>query len=374
MRKCVPILGFLASCVGALLLAALPVWASPPGRADDDILRLIVAHALTPPGVKEQMVYLREAPFPERTRGFLRRFDQYAAYLTATEYAAILEAQQMPSAGVGMDIVHDRQRNIVCIPNAGSEATRKGLRYGDILYAVDGTPVADMDLDAVGMLIRGKEGTAVALYVIGPRGDGREIPLVREVFRAPSVAWDAPVRNVPVLRVYRFGPGTARDLREALAESPPAKAVVLDLRGNTGGDMRAGVEAARLFLPGGAVLVRTRTRSGESVMKTETPGPYADIRVCIWQDELTASAAEIVIAALRHAGRAQTIGRPTAGKAMAQQVFKLPDGGLLKLTTEAFLLPDGNGTWQGAGLFPDRDTGRNTAGRERYESLTPLPE
>ncbi len=67
---------------------------------------------------------------------------------------------------------------------------------------------------------------------------------------------------------------------------------------------------------------------------------------------------------------AQSIGRRSAGKASSQQLFKLADGGLLKLTTELLLLPDGKESWQDTGLSPDRDTGQDKAGRERYEVLS----
>ena len=356
------------------LAQASPARATPPGRPYDDLLNLVLAHALMPPDGNEQWTYLRTAPRPEYIRKFLRSFDQYAAYLTAREYADLLKAQQTPSAGVGMDIVHDAERNIVCIPYAGFEAAYKGVRYGDILLAVDGESVKGMELDEVGRRIRGLEDSVLTLTVGTREGPASLLVLSRKKFHPPSVAWDEPVLGTPCIRIYRFGPDTARELQRLLAEKPLKRELVVDLRGNTGGDMKAGIDAARLFLPRGVALIRTRSRKGESVIKTEAPGPYADRRAIIWQDELTASAAEIFIAALHHTGRAITVGRPSAGKAMSQQLFKLPGGGLLKLTTEALLLPDGSGTWQDTGLLPDLNTSRRDAGREEYERMTPEEE
>ena len=323
-----------------------------------DIIETIRRHALFVPPVKEQEFFLQSADTPARVQGFLRRFDRYAHFYTAEEYAGLIRAQRAVWAGVGMEIVRDRTGSIVCVPYPDSPAALAGLIYGDRLLKVDGRTVSELELEDIAALVRGEAGSPVSLHVERPDGKFLIFSLQRARTRLPTVRLEASVGGRTRVRIYRFGPTTLAELTNTLSQAAPAQSLILDLRGNTGGDMQAGVDGAALFLPKGASLLHRFSRAGEQREDVKQDGPYAGLSVYIWQDELTASAAELFIAALTQRDRAVGLGRRTAGKAMAQEFFKLSDKSLLKLTVDKLLFPDSASSWQDTGIHPGIETGK----------------
>ncbi len=372
----IPIAGIARRVFLAVAFAALFV---PTGSADNaipvnGILKLIEEKALTPPPAEALQRFEDSPKSREDLDRFLGEFDSYAKYLTAAEYRGLLDVQRIHSDGVGMDLVRNKAGDIVCIPYPDSSSANAGIKYADTLLAVDGNPVTGAELDDVAVLIRGEAKTRLTLTVAA-KGEGpRTISLQRERLSGKSTAAQAPVRGIPRIRIYRFGPETFNELKSLLAASPSAGDLIIDLRGNTGGDMRSAIDCAKLFLPASAPLARIATRQGVSQPTTDARGPWAGTYVFIWQDELTASASEIFIAALRHSLNAETIGKTSAGKAVAQEVFRLDDGSILKLTTERLFFPDSSHTWQDAGIEPDFAFYADQEGsEEEYERLTGTP-
>ncbi|MDL2207244.1 hypothetical protein LJC09_00860 [Desulfovibrio sp. OttesenSCG-928-F20] len=325
-----------------------------PGR---EVAGLVAARALRPPDAAS-LEALAATQSADEMNAVLQSFDRYAFFRERASYERLLKAQGLFPASVGMDIVHDRKQRIVCIPYPGSRAARAGVRYGDELLAVDGQRVLSSDLEDVAVLVRGAKNSTVKLLLRDAGGQERNISVMREIAAPPTVTKGEAVHGMPCVAVLRFGPGTAKELKSALdrALAGGGKALVLDLRGNTGGDLAAGLEAARLFLPANSLMVRIRSPKGESLEQTSTNGSYAFVRLYIWQDGLTASAAEMLITALKGARRAApvtTIGGLSAGKAQIQEQINLAGGNLLKLSTRQMFTAYSMRTWQDVGLMPD---------------------
>jgi carboxyl-terminal processing protease len=246
----------------------------------------------------------------------------------------------------------------------GSPAARhRGLRVGDVIIAVGATPIADLDAFEVSTLLDAYE-EAVPLAVARPSGlrlePPRRIQLVRQVLqdRNMSVTASSRVeqgRSVLVARVDEVDQDTADGVERALhlGRRPP-DAVVLDLRGCTGGYLSTSVAIAGLFLTGGPVVsVRKRGAPDEVVNDPEPKRAYAG-PVLVLVDEETASGCEIVAGALRARGRALVVGAArTFGKGSMQDIFdgELPTGALY-VTTGLFFLPDGTSP-QGTGIQVD---------------------
>ena len=336
-----------------MLLAGGVACAAPPvGEIADQVRR----HALhqPDPGLFDA---LAASVDDAAVNAVLRRHDTYAAWYAPEALAARRNAGKTALGGVGMDLVQDRLDQLVCIPYAGSPAETAGLRYGDELVAVDGQPVRGLTAEEVIQAIRGKEGTPVVLRI--RRVDSQaiaDVVLVRQRVEAPLLE-RVDEGGTPCLRLYQFTPRVRTLLERELARlaaAPPAR-LILDLRGNSGGDLEAAVACAELFLPRGAVSLHSRTASGEQVRRAGQDGPAALWRgeLILWQDGLTASAAEVFISALACLDRVDVQGLTSAGKACVQTLFRLEGGGILKLTTEQLFFPGQSFSWQDSGLRPD---------------------
>lgn len=337
-----------------------PAAAQPPVR---EVLELVRRHALKPPAERALDAGLDDPVLrnPEGLNAFLRAFDPYAAYIPHAKLEELRALRQRYGFGVGMDIVHDQEGRAICIPYADGPAARSGITYGDVLLKVDGYDTTEAYLDDLAVLVRGETGTAVELAVLHPQ-DGspnevRTISVQRERVSSPLVQMETNTLGEARIRLYGFSPSVPARLREALTAvlAVKPKRLVVDVRGNTGGDMEAALRCASLFLPQGAPLAHGRRRDAARLRHAERAGMAANAprTIVIRQDGLTASAAELFIAALSSAGRATTEGTTSAGKAMVQEVFKLSNGDVLKLSTEELLYPDQAVTWQGNGLVPD---------------------
>ena len=222
----------------------------------------------------------------------------------------------------------------------------------------DRAPV-DRRMRQLGALLRGPAGTRIELAV-SPAGvdrvDRRE--LVRQRVKVPTVEWLALPPSIGYVAIHRFQEATSADcdaalrsLRARLGRDP--RALILDLRGNPGGLYDQAVRVADLFLARG-VIVKVVSRAGQTV-ETETaraPGTWDGFPMIALIDQGSASAAEIVAAALQDHGRATVMGLPSFGKGSVQTFLDLADGSGIKLTTARYYTPGGR-SLESSGIQPD---------------------
>lgn len=342
-----------AAALFCLWLTASSAWAQPdknPWASRDDMLLFYEAVAK----IQEQAL----SPDPPRRlvhnalRAYLRQLDPYSDYLAPAEYDALRKSQREAYAGVGMDLIDDRHGRVVCLPHPGGPAERAGVRYGDVLLAVEGRPRQEQALLALGARIRGPAGSQVRLTVQTQHQAPRELRLVRRE-QAQGSVFKKSMGGLEVVSVVRFTKRTPEELRSIWSSLPPAAAKVLDLRGNGGGDLYAGLDAAALFLPRDSVLGSIQTRQGTNVRRAKSAPLDTKSPLYIWQDELTASAAEVFTAALTQNGRAVSLGARTFGKGLAQKLSELTDGSCLLITYARLLTPRGQ-AFDGQGLPPHK--------------------
>lgn len=347
--------------VCAVAFTAVPsVTAQTPVR---EILELVHDHALRPPAPEVLGRGLADPSLSQAKglRTFLRTFDQYAAYIPRRELEELKELQKNFAYGIGMDITQDRSGRIICIPYASGPAARCGITYGDVLLEVDGYDTVEADIADVAVLIRGAVGTTVRLVVRklreGPAARPRTFLAKREALTPPLVHLEKNTASEACIRIYGFSPSVVKRLQQtiALIQKKPPQRLIIDLRGNTGGDMEAALRCTSMFVHKGTLIALEKGRHTTMPRHAEQTGMAANMpQIIIRQDGLTASAAELFIAALSAAGRAQTEGTVSAGKALVQEVFKLSNGDMLKLTTKELLFPGRAASWQGRGLLPDK--------------------
>lgn len=306
-------------------------------------------------------------------REYLRKQDPFADYLTADEYAALkVASSDNRYAGVGMDLAIDSSGKVICIPFPGSPAERGGIRYGEVLLAVNGAAVEGRSVFAIGKDIRGPRGGAVKLAVLKHSGKVHEVTLVREAIQFKSVHFESN-KQLTVIRILRFTLETPAELKQALVASIRRNApLVMDLRGNTGGDLFAAMDCASLFLKKGARIALIKTRQGEKWHSNKEDPLDSSSKLYLWQDRQTASAAEVFIAALTDNGRAISIGEATFGKGVAQRLVELTDGSALLLTYATLFAPNAV-SFHGVGLRPSYalpTTSGSKEGMDQYVAKT----
>ena len=278
--------------------------------------------------------------------------------LTSAQQSELTAAQLRGSfEGVGLELDRGDGQLRVISPLAGSPSERAQIRSGDVIVAVDGVDIAQLSLDDVSGRIRGPRGTSVSLGLVRD-GNPLTVVVVRDTIKVESVRSRLLPGDTPLayVRINIFSELTSQQLREQLAPllTQGSKAVVLDLRGNPGGYLTAAVDVTSDFLKDGVVLYQDRggTDAARQAYHTSGSPQAADLPVAVLVDRGSASAAEIVAAALRDNQRAVLIGEKTFGKGTVQEVHKLSDDSQLRVTVAQWLTPTGHAI-QGEGLLPD---------------------
>lgn len=281
--------------------------------------------------------------------------DHHSTYFTPEEYEKWERSLSGEYTGVGMEITIRKGWVTVVAPLPGTPAEAAGIRPGDVILEVDGESTEGWTLEQASMRIRGPEGTPVTLKVRHPDGKIEVLTIVRARIRVESVrAQYLAEEKVAHLRVRRLDTDTGRLVSQALGSLPlgEVRGIVLDLRNNPGGYLSAAVEVASLFIDRG-VIVRTRGPSFGERLYHSRGNNLPNLPLAVLVNEGTASGAEIVAGAIQDYGVGVLVGRKTFGKGLIQEiVLRLPDGGVLKLTTSEYLTPNGRKVHD-IGLTPD---------------------
>lgn len=293
-------------------------------------------------------------------RGLLTDLDPHSAYLDASEARDMDDFANGRYDGVGVELMQLPDRSLrVIAPIDDSPAARAGLRPGDVIIAIDGKPIEGDSAEAGRVQLRGKPGSEVTLRVVR-EGEPAPLDLVlkRDVIHLSSVRGRRLDGAFAYLRISSFQGETGADLRKILdrlrqENGEPLCGLILDLRSNPGGVLGVAVEVADAFLDAG-LIVSTRGRMPFANSQfNATPGDLLDgAPIVVLIDGGTASAAEVVAAALRDHGRAVLMGGRSFGKGTVQTVIPLDNGDAIKLTTARYYTPSG-GSIQARGLRPD---------------------
>jgi carboxyl-terminal processing protease len=294
-------------------------------------------------------------------RGMAEAFnDSHTGFLTPEQNAERRRRQQGQAGftGVGIVLMPKDGRFFVGSIIPGGPADAAGVRAFDQILQVNDIPTGGLTVDQVSALIRGPAGTPVTLTL---QRAGATDPVVVTITRAPIVVpsiFRAEVLpgGVGYLRLYQFVERTGREVRAALARLREAgmRSLVLDLRGNGGGYLDELTSVFNALLPPGTPVYTERRQGGavRVVRTTQIPLVPATLPVVVLVDDATASAAELLAAAIQESRRGVVVGTRTAGAVEASVLFDLSDGSALSVTT--IRLATGGGVrLEGVGLTPD---------------------
>jgi len=280
--------------------------------------------------------------------------DQFTTYLAPSVDQSFSDTLNGYS-GIGVSITALAGGDVIQSVVAAGPADRAGLRSGDLITSVDGQPTAGLTLQQVSAEIEGAVGSTVTLQVLRA---GQAAPVQYALKRAdlspPTVFASSPAPGVGLIRITEFASNTADEFDHALAglQGQPGglHGLVLDLRNNPGGYVAAALHIAGEIAPEGPLLIIDYT--GQAPQTYSAPAHAAFPPTVVLVDGDTASSAEILAGALQFRHAATLVGEKTYGKGSVQQLFQLPDGSAVKITTGKDELPDGT-SWDLTGLTPD---------------------
>lgn len=286
--------------------------------------------------------------------------DPYSGYLPPEQYGSALDDLSGTFSGIGAEVgmenltdpenlasctvVTETCAMVIVAPLAGSPAEEAGLRSGDQIVAVDGEPTLGESLNTVVFEVRGEAGTDVTLTV--QRGERElDVTITRAVIDLQEVTSKMLDDGIGYIRLTSFtdrSTGLFADALRGLIDQG-ASSIVFDLRSNPGGYIVAAQGIASQFIPAGELLFTVESDGDVQEWRAED-GVAQDpaIEVVVLVDGGSASASEIVAAALQEHDRATILGEPTFGKNTVQIWNDLPNGGGLRLTTDRWFTPEHN--------------------------------
>ena len=303
-----------------------------------------------------------------------RQLDPYSRYSSAEE-AHDNRASRDGFGGIGVTLVPHTDGAVISAITAGLPADKAGLRRGDRIVVIDGQPLANYSIKQIVRLLQGPVGRSVQLSV---RREQTPKPITVSIQRAhitPDTIEYQRDGDFAIIKVSHFNSETATSLAQAVGTAredigEKLRGLILDLRDNPGGLLYQSVKVADLFIDSGRII-STRGRHRDSVQLFDaTPGDIAEgLPIVVLVNGGTASAAEILAAALQDNDRAVVIGSRSYGKGSVQTVLRMPNNGELILTWARLHAPSGY-KLSGIGVIPTICTvGMHDAGNVLHQAF-----
>jgi len=292
---------------------------------------------------------INEKQLVEKTvTSMLQSLDPHSSYIPASDFAQVNEPLEGNFEGIGIEfnIINDTIR--VITPISGGPSEKLGIKAGDKIVKVDGKNIAGIKITnkEVFEKLRGKEGSEVLVTILRS-GAGKPIDFKITRGEIPLYSIDISYMVKPgigYMKISRFAATTYEEYLAAFNDlsKKGMKKLILDLRGNPGGFLKAAVDIADEFLMNGLQIVYTEGRSNpKKVYKSTERGSFENNPLVILIDEGSASASEIVAGAVQDNDRATIIGRRSFGKGLVQDQRDLPDGSAVRLTVARYYTPTG---------------------------------
>jgi len=298
-------------------------------------------------------------------RGMLRTLDDpYTRFLEPAEYRALLEENEGEYAGIGIDVdtrpTRDGYFRVRAVQTPAAQ--KAGMQAGDLITAVDGKPVRGLTGAEVRDLTEGEEGTSVRLTVIHPTETRpAQIRITRHLVEMPVVKFRMERGGIGYVSLSQFNEIADTRLTQAVKEldRKGMRALVLDLRGNPGGLLDSAIDIASRFIPPSRKVVTIVESQGNPEVRSTSATRYLGGKwpLVVLVSRTSASATEILSAAIQENRVGTVVGTVTFGKGLVQSVLPLRDGAGCVITTARYLTPSGRdinrSPGQRGGVQPD---------------------
>lgn len=282
--------------------------------------------------------------------------DPYTEYLPKEEMQEFTEETNAEYVGIGVYVANNTENNTILVAGVmkGSPALEAGMQAGDIIAKVDGVSYTGEQLSDATKVLKGQEGTTVKVTIIR---DEKEIELTvtRKKIIVEHVASQMLDDKIAYIQIDSFDNGVVESFKEQITtlKNDGAKGIIIDLRSNGGGIVDQATGVADLFLEKNETILITKSKNEEEeITKAKINPIITDTPVVILVNEGTASASEILAAALKEKYGATIVGKTTYGKGVIQTLYSLTDGSGLKITTDEYYTPNHNKINK-VGITPD---------------------
>lgn len=282
--------------------------------------------------------------------------DPYAAYYTEEEYQSLLDSSNGSYCGIGAMFSQNMVTGVITVVKVyeGFPAMEAGMAPGDILYAVEDEEATGQDLTKLVSSIKGEEGTTVHLTMLREgEADYLEMDVERRPIEIPTVESELLADQIGYIGVSEFDIVTSQQFIAAVEDlkEQGMKGLIIDLRDNGGGVVRAVSEMADYMLPEGLIVYTEDKYGNRSEARSDAEHAF-DLPLVVLVNGNSASASEIFAGAIQDYGIGKIVGTQTYGKGIVQQPFVLSDGTAIKLTISKYYTPNGNDI-HGKGITPD---------------------
>ena len=279
--------------------------------------------------------------------------DRWSYYIPADEYSDHVEREENAYVGVGITIQpqEDESGFLILMVTEGGPAQEAGIEANDLLIGVEEQDIRDMSMDEVRELIRGKEGTKVALTVMR-KGEHMTLSVERRRIEETVARGEMLDDGIGLVQIFNFDERCADESIEVIERlrSEGAKKLIFDVRNNPGGFADELVELLDYLLPEGD-LFRSVSYDGKEQVDT-SDADFLDMPLAVLVNGDSYSAAEFFAAALQEYEAAIVVGEPTVGKGYYQNTIQLGDGSAVALSTGKYFTPKGN-SLADVGVTPD---------------------
>ncbi|SDI05924.1 S41 family peptidase [Desulfosporosinus hippei] len=280
------------------------------------------------------------APTVEET--LERLGDPHTKYFTDEEYEEFIDSINMSFSGIGIHIEMIPEGVRILGVISGSPAEEVGLKPGDVIIRAAGESLVGLSSEEAASILRGPEGSSVQLRV-KQETETRDLKVMRREISEPTVTGEVLDGHIGYLDLNSFGSNTSEEFEVAAKElkDQNVDSWIVDVRDNGGGFMGSAMELAGYFI-GSDVAVRVKDRDGVlHPIEAEDPGWRVEGRIIFLINENSASASEVLSAAVKDHEKATLVGTTSYGKGTVQGSFPLKSGGVLKMTIDHFYSPLG---------------------------------
>ena len=293
--------------------------------------------------------------------GLLSELDPHSTLLPKEIYEEFQVNTRGNFGGVGIVVGIRNNQMIVITPIEGTPAAKAGIRAMDRIVRIGDEETENMNLTDTANKLRGEAGTPITLYIMRPGFSApKKIELIRTIIQIDSVeSVDLTPQSEGVIRyikIKNFQQSTDEDLASELRDIDQLKGLIIDIRNNPGGLLYQAVRVSDYFLPDDKTIVATLGNPQNSSSYRSHWGlnnkKLVTVPIILLINNGSASASEILAAALRNNERAILLGEPTFGKGSIQTVWSLQDNSALKLTVAQYRTP-GDKSIQSIGVTPD---------------------
>ncbi len=294
-------------------------------------------------------------------KGMLDALDEHSNYLPPVNYEDLMMSTEGEFGGLGISIQPRDHYPTVVSPIEGTPAFYMGIQGGDQIIEIEGESSYDFSSRDAVKLLRGTPGTKVNITIKRP---GVEAPMpftiTRDIIKIESVPYGFMIDDIGYIRVQNFARTTRDELKAKLDDlsAQNMRGLILDLRFNPGGLLMAAQEVSELFLERDKLIVFTKGRLREQNQSyySEARGEvYNKVPMVVMINGSSASASEIVSAAIQDHDAGLVVGRTSFGKGSVQTVFRLDEDEALKLTTARYYTPSGRSIHKERPRHPDTD-------------------